>query len=66
MADGPVVRDVARVILLDPDDAILLLHGFDPADASAGDWWFTPGGGLENDEDFEAGAIREANRGKSP
>lgn len=34
-------RKVARVILLDPDDRILLLHGFEPADP-ASTWWFTP------------------------
>ncbi len=54
-----MVRDVARVVLLDLDDAFLLLHGFDPADSSAGEWWFTPGGGLEAGETFEAAAIRE-------
>jgi 8-oxo-dGTP pyrophosphatase MutT (NUDIX family) len=59
MAAEPVVRDVARVIVVDQHDAILLLHGFDPADRSAGDWWFTPGGGLEAGEDFVAAAIRE-------
>lgn len=46
MATGPVVRDVARVVLVDQYGAILLLNGFDPADPSAGEWWFTPGGGL--------------------
>jgi len=32
MAADPVVRDVARVILVDQHGAILLLNGFDPAD----------------------------------
>ncbi|WP_436849102.1 NUDIX hydrolase [Streptomyces atriruber] len=52
------LRRVARVILLDPDDRILLLHGFEPEDAS-NDWWFTPGGGLEGDETREQAALRE-------
>lgn len=38
------LRKVARVVLLDPQDRILLLHGHEPDDP-ADDWWFTPGGG---------------------
>ncbi|MER5776038.1 NUDIX hydrolase [Streptomyces sp. NPDC002039] len=55
-AEGP--RKVARVILLDPEDRILLLHGFEPSDP-ADDWWFTPGGGLEGAESREEAALRE-------
>ncbi|MFI6645624.1 NUDIX hydrolase [Streptomyces sp. NPDC050504] len=51
-------RRVARVVLLDPDDRILLLHGFEPADP-ASRWWFTPGGGVEGDETREQAALRE-------
>ncbi|MEU9416324.1 NUDIX hydrolase [Streptomyces sp. NPDC048272] len=54
--EGP--RKVARVILLDPEDRILLLHGFEPDDP-ADDWWFTPGGGLEGAESREQAALRE-------
>lgn len=57
-ADGPAVRKVARVVLLDPADRILLLHGFEPADP-AETWWFTPGGGLEGEESREEAALRE-------
>ncbi|MCB5169869.1 NUDIX hydrolase [Streptomyces bambusae] len=57
-ARRPVARKVARVVLLDPQDRILLLHGFEPADP-ADDWWFTPGGGLEGDESREEAALRE-------
>ncbi|GAA3158067.1 NUDIX hydrolase [Streptomyces echinatus] len=53
---GP--RKVARVVLLDPDDRILLLHGHEPDDP-ADDWWFTPGGGLEGAETREEAALRE-------
>ncbi|MET9549664.1 NUDIX hydrolase [Streptomyces sp. NPDC006627] len=55
---GRPLRRVARVVLLDPDDRILLLHGHEPGDP-ADDWWFTPGGGLEGDETREQAALRE-------
>ncbi|MFD8643271.1 NUDIX hydrolase [Streptomyces zaomyceticus] len=51
-------RRVARVVLLDPDDRILLLHGYEPDDPGR-TWWFTPGGGLEGDESREEAARRE-------
>lgn len=51
-------RKVARVVLLDPADRILLLHGFEPADP-AKTWWFTPGGGVEEGETREEAAHRE-------
>ncbi|MFD7865374.1 NUDIX hydrolase [Streptomyces sp. NPDC057682] len=52
------IRKVARLVLLDPDDRILLMHGFEPEDP-ASTWWFTPGGGLEGDETHEQAALRE-------
>ncbi|MFF2408696.1 NUDIX hydrolase [Streptomyces sp. NPDC058092] len=51
-------RKAARVVLLDPDDRILLIHGFEPEDP-ASTWWFTPGGGLEGAETREQAALRE-------
>ncbi|MEV4435142.1 NUDIX hydrolase [Streptomyces sp. NPDC049585] len=54
---GPL-RRAARVILLDPADRILLLHGYEPDDPTLS-WWFTPGGGLEDDEDWQSAARRE-------
>ncbi|MCF0088505.1 RNA pyrophosphohydrolase [Streptomyces sp. MH192] len=54
----PGLRKVARVVLLDPRDRILLLHGHEPDDP-ADDWWFTPGGGLEGEETREEAALRE-------
>ncbi|MFG2227085.1 NUDIX hydrolase [Streptomyces sp. NPDC048644] len=60
-ADGEAaaeVRQVSRVILLDPDDRILLLHGFEPEHPTE-TWWFTPGGGLEGTETHEEAARRE-------
>ncbi|MEU5403097.1 NUDIX hydrolase [Streptomyces sp. NPDC005963] len=55
---GPHPRKVARVVLLDPQDRILLMHGREPDDPSDS-WWFTPGGGLEGDETREEAALRE-------
>ncbi|QYX77269.1 NUDIX hydrolase [Streptomyces akebiae] len=52
------LRRVARVILLDPQERILLLHGHEPDDP-ADDWWFTPGGGVEGTETREEAALRE-------
>ncbi|MFF2850464.1 NUDIX hydrolase [Streptomyces sp. NPDC058001] len=59
VAHGDVaLRRVARVVLLDPAERILLLHGHEPGDPSDA-WWFTPGGGLEGDESREQAALRE-------
>ncbi|WP_327268174.1 NUDIX hydrolase [Streptomyces sp. NBC_01218] len=58
MSGETVIRSVARVVLLDPQDRILLMHGFEPQDP-AKSWWFTPGGGLEGDESREDAARRE-------
>ncbi|MET4922632.1 NUDIX hydrolase [Streptomyces sp. PSRA5] len=55
---GDAPRKVSRVVLLDPDDRILLMRGYEPADP-ARDWWFTPGGGLEGDETRQEAALRE-------
>ncbi|WP_443071586.1 NUDIX hydrolase [Streptomyces sp. WMMC940] len=55
---GRALRRVSRVILLDPDDRVLLLHGFEPDDPDD-DWWFTPGGGVEGTESREEAALRE-------
>ncbi|OII70114.1 NUDIX hydrolase [Streptomyces sp. CC77] len=58
MAAPGDLRRVARIVLLDHHDRILLLHGFDPEDP-ARDWWFTPGGGVEGTETREQAALRE-------
>ncbi len=52
-----VHRTAARVVVVDPDDRILLLSGTDPDVASH--WWHTPGGGVEDGEDIRATATRE-------
>jgi 8-oxo-dGTP pyrophosphatase MutT (NUDIX family) len=56
VSDGP--RKVARAVLLDPQDRILLMHGYEPDDP-ARTWWFTPGGGVEGAETREEAALRE-------
>lgn len=52
------VRQVSRVVLLDGDDRVLLLNGYEPSDPTR-TWWFTPGGGLEGEETREEAARRE-------
>jgi 8-oxo-dGTP pyrophosphatase MutT (NUDIX family) len=54
-----VDRTGGRVLVVDSDDRVLLLRGSDPADPAAGTWWFTPGGGLDDGETAEQGALRE-------
>jgi ADP-ribose pyrophosphatase YjhB (NUDIX family) len=53
---GPV-RRAARVILLDPDDRVLLMR-YDDGPPN-GKHWSTPGGGLDAGEDYPAAALRE-------
>jgi ADP-ribose pyrophosphatase YjhB (NUDIX family) len=48
------VRLAARVILLDPDDRVLLMRYDDPDRH-----WATPGGGLNPGEEYPAAALRE-------
>jgi 8-oxo-dGTP pyrophosphatase MutT (NUDIX family) len=54
-----VDRRAARVLLVDAADRVLLLRGTDPADPSLGEWWFTPGGGLDEGEQPAQAACRE-------
>ncbi len=51
-------RRAARVLLLDEQDRVLLLRGFDPAVPEV-TWWITPGGGLEPGEGLHEAARRE-------
>jgi ADP-ribose pyrophosphatase YjhB (NUDIX family) len=50
-------RRAARVILLDPDDRVLLMR-YDDAPPN-GRHWTTPGGGVEDGEEYRAAALRE-------
>jgi 8-oxo-dGTP pyrophosphatase MutT (NUDIX family) len=54
-----IPRVAARVVLLDPSDAFLLIRSHDPFLAGSPIWWHVPGGGLDPGETPEAGAIRE-------
>jgi 8-oxo-dGTP pyrophosphatase MutT (NUDIX family) len=54
----PVARDAARVVVLDPDERVLLFEGVDPARPGEA-FWFTPGGGVEPGEDPADAAGRE-------
>jgi 8-oxo-dGTP pyrophosphatase MutT (NUDIX family) len=51
-------RTVARVLLLDDSDRVLLFEGIDPWVPEVR-FWFTPGGGAEGDESLEQAAARE-------
>lgn len=51
-------RRAGRVILLDASNRLLLLQGHDPS-LRTSRWWFTPGGGAEEDETQRQAALRE-------
>ena len=58
METEPVrLRRAGRVIVLDPDDRVLLFR-YDDGPPN-GQHWCTPGGGLNDGEDYAAGARRE-------
>jgi 8-oxo-dGTP pyrophosphatase MutT (NUDIX family) len=50
-------RLAGRVIAIDPAERVLLFHYQDPP--PKGDHWATPGGGVEDGEDFYVAACRE-------
>jgi 8-oxo-dGTP pyrophosphatase MutT (NUDIX family) len=53
-----VERRAARALLI-ADRSVLLIKGCDPARPEAGDWWLTPGGGIEDRESIEAAMVLE-------
>ena len=55
--DPLLVRRAARVILLDPENRVLLMR-YDDGPPN-GSHWSTPGGGLNADEEYPAAALRE-------
>ena len=57
-------RDTARLIVLDPQDRILLFriqdeYPLDPSQPDMTAYWATPGGGVEQGETFEEASKRE-------
>ncbi len=56
---GFIERRAARVLLVGPDDRLLLFLMHDPDRPHRGEWWITPGGGLDGDETYEEAARRE-------
>jgi 8-oxo-dGTP pyrophosphatase MutT (NUDIX family) len=52
-------RRAARLLVVDPVGAVLLLHGCDPAEPERGTWWMTPGGGIDEGESAPDAARRE-------
>jgi ADP-ribose pyrophosphatase YjhB (NUDIX family) len=55
--DPQFVRRAARVILLDPENRVLLMR-YDDGPPN-GSHWSTPGGGLNAGEDYPVAALRE-------
>jgi 8-oxo-dGTP pyrophosphatase MutT (NUDIX family) len=56
MAETPVWRPTARLLVVDPDQRVLLFSSVDSAGRA---WWFTPGGGVHRGETVTAAAVRE-------
>jgi 8-oxo-dGTP pyrophosphatase MutT (NUDIX family) len=54
----PWRRQTARVLPVNPEGRVLLLHGWDPHHPEA-PFWFTIGGGAEQGESLRDAAIRE-------
>jgi 8-oxo-dGTP pyrophosphatase MutT (NUDIX family) len=58
VSDDMVPRRAGRVLVIDDDGRLLLLHGFDPADPDH-PFWFTVGGGADPGETLAEAAARE-------
>jgi 8-oxo-dGTP pyrophosphatase MutT (NUDIX family) len=60
VTDRPtLVRRAARVILVDQQERVLLLHGRDPGRPDLPSWWITTGGGRNEGEGAADAARRE-------
>lgn len=57
-APGVLRRRAARVLVVDPEGAVLMVHGFDPHQPEA-TYWFTVGGGVDPGESDLDAAVRE-------
>jgi len=58
--ENPTFRVGGRLLLIDTDDRVLLIHETYEQDGEPRTHWLTPGGGVENDEDPRQTAVREA------
>ncbi|WP_186404589.1 NUDIX hydrolase [[Actinomadura] parvosata] len=58
MTKIPLRRFTARVLPIDEQGRVLLLHGFDPAQPERR-FWFTIGGAVEDGETLQEAAARE-------
>ncbi|GLY42998.1 hypothetical protein Amsp01_090210 [Amycolatopsis sp. NBRC 101858] len=58
VASEPALRVGARVLLLNSDEEVLLIHARDPHDPGH-HWWELPGGGQDPGEKLEDTALRE-------
>ena len=56
--ETPILRPAARLLVIDPNDRLLLFRIEDPT-VSVPVLWMTPGGGLEPGESYEEAACRE-------
>jgi len=54
----PIRRQTARVLPVDPEGRVLLLHGWDPHHPER-PFWFTIGGAAEEGESMPEAAVRE-------
>ena len=52
-------RAVARVLLFDRFDRVLMFHAADPSEPTRAPWWYLPGGGIDPGESPEQAARRE-------
>ena len=48
-----------RVVVLDPEDHLLLFRAREPTYPELGEWWELPGGGIEPGETYRQAAARE-------
>lgn len=56
---SPPLREVARLVLLDVNNAALLVRYDDGPAEHASSYWATPGGALEHGESHRTAALRE-------
>lgn len=58
--DLPILeRSAVRVVVLDVEDRVLLLHVRDRDHPDLGTWWELPGGGIDPGETYVEAAVRE-------